>query len=104
MIARDSLQTEAHRVHQSLIATMITAQEQYETRLAEEAMTPKQLEKATSYRNFRMKQALKVAGEHLNAALECAMLFDETENLQDCFQGLRDAIKAQTTAYTNLVS
>ncbi len=112
-MAQEEIRKETARIHGSLIETIDSATKQFnEFQSAAQAAlndpqnmtdlaTPKEMEKKARYRESRIRAAIKTAGENLNKAVESAILFDETESLDDLFRALRQAISARTEAFMN---
>ncbi len=100
--AKKAIDAETRRIHASLIESIGDAQAIYDAAIAEVQdlqtgdATQARLMKA---REDKVRAALKRAGEGLNAAVECAQVFDQTENVKDAIEGLRLAIASQQDAY-----
>jgi hypothetical protein len=87
--------------HTSLITSIDSASKSYDTamKLAEEAGDnlrsregKKKVDKLLSRRISHVKGALKEVREKLTAAIECAVLFDQSMAIQDLLRGLREVI------------
>ncbi len=103
-IAKDELEAQTAEIHGRLITGLDKATKAFNK--AEEALQ-QTLEGVTENarydllrrREARQKLALNKAGEMLNAAVECAEVFDVTMNVQDCLDGLRTVVAAQQAAF-----
>jgi predicted protein tyrosine phosphatase len=56
-------------------------------------------EKVEASKDNNVRAILKQSAAALEAALTCARLFDEEENVADLFQGLRQAINSQVLSF-----
>lgn len=110
-MAQEEIRKETARIHKSLLDTMEAATKQFDDarKASEEAignpqrasdlLSGRDLEKKASYRESRIRAALKSAGENLNKAIESAILFDEQESLDDLFISLRQTIASKNEAF-----
>lgn len=104
-IARKALEGETARIHGSLLKTIDRATTRFNEavdalgNLTDEA----DMLGHTLDREKRLKKALERAGEQLNAAVECAIAFDETENTEHLIQGMREAIASHTATFNTEV-
>ena len=103
--AREAMEAEIARIQAQLIENLDDAQKAYDE--AMEAITANDGEKTqyniTVAREKKMKRSLKSAGELLNAAIDCAMVFDETDNVQSLLDGLRKAIQSRNKSFDKLI-
>lgn len=104
-MAREAFRSELVRLHTSLITSIGKAHDQFATAIAamEAAgmVTEKERDKKLSYRLSRVKAMLKATGERLNSVVQSAMIYDETEQVEDLVKALRESIAVQTAAYNS---
>lgn len=98
-IARLNLDQEIRRVHTSLIEKIAAADEQLQQAIKAEDATPNATEAADAYRDNRVRSAIKLAAEQLDAAISCAEAFDATEDVASLLDGLRNAIRSQVSTF-----
>lgn len=100
-IAQEKLDEELRRVHTSLIECIMAADDALKTVMAEFVgpLTPKMEDNILSARDNRVRARINLAIKEFRAALKCAELFDESENLADLFAGVRSAIIAHKEAF-----
>ncbi len=101
---REALTIEVARLHTSLIESIANAKEQLE--VAESAaqennnfLTERERDDLQRKKKYAIQGAINRAGEGLDAAISCAMLFDEKENIADLLEGLQLALTAQKVAF-----
>jgi hypothetical protein len=56
-------------------------------------------DKLNSIKDNNVRSIIKQSAAALEAALTCARLFDEEENVADLFEGLRQAINSQVLSF-----
>lgn len=99
-MAREELEGEIRRAHTALIDNIAAADDRLK-----EAMnimgpiSPATLDKAEEYRDNQVRTHIKKAGEHLINAISCAELFDNTENVKDLLDALREAVNSQRSSF-----
>jgi flagellar biosynthesis/type III secretory pathway chaperone len=88
-------------IHTSLIETIGSADEQLRTTLeaTEVVLTDRERQKKISYRDSRIRAALKNSGERLNNVIQTAILFDEQERTEDLFSALREVIATRNATF-----
>ena len=84
---------------QAAQAGVVSAEAQVKAECDSELVAHLLTAEADKKRRQRMKGALRVAADRLNAAVACAELFDDTMELKDCLKGLEEAIKARREAF-----
>ncbi len=107
-IAQQKLDEMIREVHTSMITTIDSADDQFK---ALEAVAAKEgivwsayeRDRKESYRESRIRAAIKSAGHKLNCAIECAERFDQGMNVRQVLHGLRAAIASQTESLKSVV-
>ena len=106
MRAKRAIEAHAAEIHTSLIKSLDSATQAFRAAEAQvkaecdsELVAHLLTAEADKKRRQRMKGALRVAADRLNAAVACAELFDDTMELKDCLKGLEEAIKARREAF-----
>jgi type II secretory pathway component PulM len=61
-------------------------------------------DKLNAIKDNNVRAILKQSASALEAALTCARLFDEEENVADLFEGLRQAINSQVLSFNALMA
>jgi hypothetical protein len=100
--ARESIRKEIQRLHGSMIKRIDDAHKALTAALEGTRIpTARDQERARTGFLNRTKKAIEDSAERLNAVIESATLFDETENVDHLFEALRGAIQVQTERYFN---
>ncbi len=106
---RAKLREEVMRLHESLLQRIANASDRYEeaVKAIEEGvdelpgrhLTSKEQEKLNKAKDNAIRGAIRSSGEALNACIECAKAFDESESVADLIAALRSAVNAKTQTY-----
>lgn len=98
--AREELEDEIRRAHTSLIESIGSADKQLKEALEIEGpMTPNSVDKAEEYRDNRVRATIRIAAEALDRAIACAQLFDQTENVNDLLEALRETVNSHKNSF-----
>jgi hypothetical protein len=107
-IAAEKIRQRIVEIHTSFITRLDAASERLEKARAEldqvsretpDVVSQRDYEKVEASKDNNVRAILKQSAAALEAALTCARLFDEEENVADLFQGLRQAINSQVLSF-----
>jgi type II secretory pathway component PulM len=100
-------------IHTSFIKRLDAASERLEKARAEldevaketpDVVSQRDYEKLNTTKDNNVRSIIKQSAASLEAALTCARLFDEEENVADLFEGLRQAINSQVLSFNALMA
>jgi hypothetical protein len=112
-IAAEKIRQRIVEIHTSFIKRLDAASERLEKARAEldqvaqetpDVVSQRDYEKVDAARDNNVRAILKQSAAALEAALACARLFDEQENVADLFEGLRQAINSQVLSFNALMA
>jgi hypothetical protein len=112
-IAAEKIRQRVVEIHTSFITRLDAASERLEKARAEldqvsretpDVVSQQDYEKLDAARDNNVRAILKQSAAALEAALTCARLFDEEENVADLFEGLRQAINSQVLSFNALMA
>jgi type II secretory pathway component PulM len=69
-----------------------------------DVVSQRDYEKLNTTKDNNVRSIIKQSAASLEAALTCARLFDEEENVADLFEGLRQAINSQVLSFNALMA
>jgi hypothetical protein len=102
-IAREKLSEEIVRIHTSLITRLDSAAKRLDAAREELRSSPLWNEadedKLECKRGNEVRAIIRQSATLLESAIECAQTFDETENVADLLNALRDAIRSERDAF-----
>jgi hypothetical protein len=112
-IAAEKIRQRIVEIHTSFIKRLDAASERLEKARAEldqvaketpDVVSQRDYDKVEATRDSNVRAILKQSAKSLEAALTCARLFDEEENVADLFEGLRQAINSQVLSFNALMA
>jgi hypothetical protein len=112
-IAAEKIRQRVVEIHTSFIKRLDAASERLEKARAEldqvsretpDVVSQRDYEKLNTIKDNNVRAILKQSAAALEAALTCARLFDEEENVADLFDGLRQAINSQVLSFNALMA
>jgi hypothetical protein len=102
-IARENLDEEVRRVHTALITNIDSADRALSSAIKkmeeENTCTNDEQQREVDKRNNKVRAQFKLAAERLDAAIQCAEVFDESENMEALIVGVREAIRSQQETF-----
>jgi hypothetical protein len=112
-IAAEKIRQRVVEIHTSFIKRLDAASERLEKARAEldqvsretpDVVSQRDYEKLNTTKDNNVRSIIKQSAASLEAALTCARLFDEEENVADLFEGLRQAINSQVLSFNALMA
>lgn len=112
-IAAEKIRQRVVEIHTSFIKRLDAASERLEKARAEldevsretpDVVSQRDYDKLNTTKDNSVRAILKQSAAALEAALTCARLFDEEENVADLFEGLRQAINSQVLSFNALMA
>jgi hypothetical protein len=112
-IAAEKIRSRIVEIHTSFITRLDAASERLQRARAEldqvaretpDVVSQRDYDKVEAAKDNNVRSILKQSAAALEAALTCARLFDEEENVADLFQGLRQAINSQVLSFNALMA
>jgi hypothetical protein len=107
-IAAEKIRSRIVEIHTSFIKRLDAASERLEkarteldevSRETPEVVSQRDYDKVEATRDNNVRSIIKQSAASLEAALTCARLFDAEENVEDLFEGLRQAINSQVLSF-----
>jgi hypothetical protein len=112
-IAAEKIRQRVVEIHTSFITRLDAASERLQRARAEldqvsretpDVVSQQDYDKLNAIKDNNVRAILKQSASALEAALTCARLFDEEENVADLFEGLRQAINSQVLSFNALMA
>jgi hypothetical protein len=112
-IAAEKIRQRVVEIHTSFITRLDAASERLQRARAEldqvsretpDVISQRDYDKVEASKDSNVRAILKQSASALEAALTCARLFDEEENVADLFEGLRQAINSQVLSFNALMA
>jgi hypothetical protein len=112
-IAAEKIRQRVVEIHTSFITRLDAASERLQRARAEldqvsretpDVVSQQDYDRLNAIKDNNVRAILKQSAASLEAAITCARLFDEEENVADLFQGLRQAINSQVLSFNALMA